>query len=47
MASVVGFREIDDAQAEERAQRLGMEVRELDLFLKNLVGASLDRVSEN
>ncbi len=47
MASVVGFREIDDAQAEERAQRLGMEVSELDLFLKNLVEASVDKASAN
>lgn len=41
MASVVGFREIDDAQAEERAQRLGMEVSELRSFSKESGGRLL------
>ena len=42
MASAVSVREIDGAQAEERAQRLGMPPRELDVFLWELVAATLD-----
>ena len=37
LASAVSVREIDTDQAEERAQRLGMPARELDVFLWELM----------
>lgn len=43
LASAVSIRAIDGAQAEERAQRLGMPPSELDVFLWQLVAATLDR----
>ncbi len=43
MASAVTIRAMDDAQAEERAQRLGMPPKDLDVFLWNLVAATLDK----
>jgi hypothetical protein len=43
LASAVSVRDIDGAQAEERAQRLGMPPRELDVFLSDLVAATLDK----
>lgn len=43
LAAAVMIREIEGAQAEERAQRLGMPLRELDTFLWQLVAASLDK----
>ncbi len=43
LASAVGVRDIDGAQAEERAQRLGMPLRELDTFLWELAAAALDK----
>jgi hypothetical protein len=43
MASAVTVRTLDDAQAEERAQRLGMPPQDLDVFLWNLVAATLDK----
>jgi len=43
LAAAVMVREIDGAQAEERAQRLGMPLRELDTFLWRLAAAALDR----
>ena len=43
MASVVAMREIEGPQAEERAQRLNMPLRELDTFLWALAAASLDK----
>ena len=42
MASAVTIRKIDSEQAEERAQRLGMPPSELDIFLAELVAATLD-----
>lgn len=42
LASAVTIREIDGLEAEERAQRLGMPPRELDVFLLELVAATLD-----
>jgi hypothetical protein len=43
LAAAVVIREIEGPQAEERAQRLGMPLRELDTFLWQLVAASLDK----
>ncbi|MEO8120832.1 MAG: hypothetical protein ABI606_16120 [Rhodoferax sp.] len=43
LASAVSIRAMDGAQAEERAQRLGMPPSELDVFLWQLVTATLDR----
>jgi len=43
MASAVAMREIEGPQAEERAQRLNMPLRELDTFLWALAAASLDK----
>lgn len=43
MASAVTVRTLDDAQAEERAQRLGMPPQDLEAFLWNLVAATLDK----
>jgi hypothetical protein len=43
LASAVSIRAIDGAQAEERAQRLGMPPSELDMFLSQLVAKTLDR----
>lgn len=43
LASAVSVREIDAAQAEERTQRLGMPLRELDAFLWELASATLDK----
>ncbi len=40
LASVVTMREIDPIQAEERAHLLGMVLRELDLFLGELLDAT-------
>jgi hypothetical protein len=42
LASAVSIRAIDGAQAEERAQRLGMPPSELDVFLWQLAAATLD-----
>ena len=42
MASAVTIWAIDAAQAEDRAQQLGMPLRELEVFLLELVGATLD-----
>lgn len=43
LAAAVMVREIDGAQAEERAHRLGMPMRELDTFLWQLAAAALDK----
>lgn len=43
LASAVSIRTIDGPQAEERAQRLGMPPSELDVFLWQLVAATLDQ----
>lgn len=43
LASAVSIRAMNGAQAEERAQRLGMPPSELDVFLWQLVAATLDR----
>jgi hypothetical protein len=43
LASAVTVREIEGSQAEERAQRLGMPLRELEAFLWVLTAAALDR----
>jgi hypothetical protein len=43
LAAAVIVREIDGAQAEERAQRLGMPMQELDTFLWRLATAALDK----
>ena len=43
MASAVTVRTLDDTQAEERAQRLGMPPQDLEAFLWNLVAATLDK----
>ncbi len=43
LASAVSMRAIDGPQAEERAQRLGMPPSELDVFLWQLVAATLDQ----
>ena len=43
LAAAVMIREIDGPQAEERAQRLGMPLRELDTFLWQLAAAALDK----
>jgi hypothetical protein len=43
MASAVAMREIEGSQAEERAQRLNMPLRELNTFLWALAAASLDK----
>ena len=43
LAAAVIVREIDSAQAEERAQRLGMPMQELDTFLWRLATAALDK----
>jgi len=43
LASAVTVRTLDDAQAEERAQRLGMPPQDLEVFLWNLVAATLDK----
>lgn len=43
LASAVSIRAMTGAQAEERAQRLGMPPSELDVFLWHLVTATLDR----
>ncbi|MDR3369021.1 hypothetical protein [Rhodoferax sp.] len=40
LASVVGLREIDSSQAEERVHLLGMRLVELDLFLGELLDAA-------
>jgi len=41
LASAVSAREISAAQAEERAQRLGMQHQALDVFLRDMVTATL------
>ena len=46
LASAVDFRAIDGAQAEERLERLGMPLAELDAFLLELVSATLDKQSQ-
>jgi len=43
LASVVTLRELSSAQALERAQRLGMPMRELETFLWELAAVSLDQ----
>ena len=43
LASAVSMRAMNGAQAEERAQRLGMPPSELDVFLWQLVAATLDQ----
>ena len=45
LAAAVSVREIDGAQAEERAHRLGMPLHELDTFLWTLAAAALDKRS--
>ena len=45
LAAAVTVREIEGSQAEERAHRLGMPLRELDTFLWELATASLDKKS--
>lgn len=47
LASAVNVREIDGLQAEERAHRLGMPLRELDAFLWGLAFATLDKKPAN
>lgn len=43
LAAAVTVREVEGAQAEERAHRLGMPLRELDTFLWELATATLDK----
>lgn len=43
LASAVDIREIEGVQAEERMERLGMHLLELDAFLWELVAATLDK----
>lgn len=43
MASAVTMRDMEGAQAEERAQRLGMPMLELETFLWKLAAAALDK----
>ena len=43
LATALEFREIDSAQAEERMERLGMRIRELDVFLWELAATTLGK----
>ena len=43
LATALEFREIDSAQAEERMERLGMRLRELDVFLWELAATTLGK----